>query len=210
MPENTEWCPQDADGKGLNLRILYPAIVSFISKGHGELFSDKQELRIHGMHGGYSPPLYTYKALLSSLLPLPLQPLPLSPLHGAHYTTARPLSLHSAHSPSCPCTKPFHMPFSLTAHGQLLLTLQGTFRCSSPEGDGFASLYIIHTNTHSTHEHTWACTNIHTTRSSTRAGIYLVILSITSPLPSRTGSGTELVDSTYTIISSIQSQSDLN
>lgn len=100
MPENTEWCPQDADGKGLNLRILYPAIVSFISKGHGELFSDKQELRIHGMHGGYSPPLYTYKALLSSLLPLPLQPLPLSPLHGAHYTTARPLSLHSAHSPS--------------------------------------------------------------------------------------------------------------
>ena len=40
-PANMEWCPQDTKGKGLNLCLLYPAMVSFTAKGHSEPFLNK-------------------------------------------------------------------------------------------------------------------------------------------------------------------------
>lgn len=113
----------------------------------------------------HSPPRLQSSHLVS--VPSPTSPhttLP-SSLPSSHIHLLSILPTHQALS----LCKGSALLFPLPAQGQLFLALQVSLRFPSSEGDGFASLCIVYI-----HTSTRVCTHIHTTRSSRRAGTYLV------------------------------------
>lgn len=129
-----------------------------------------------------------------------------TPLHRQGSLHLSHICLHSV-LPTHQALTPLHVLFSVTAHSPLPLTLQVVLRCPSSEEDGFASLCVIHTDTHShlstpEHAHTYTQLEVPRGQEPTQVSAH----SMTAPPAPSTGSDHTAVASTCAITSSIQSQ----